>query len=306
MSRLFDAYVMVDYSAAEGKKVGDSSVWIGVVKRDVRFRLSYECFNPETRALALEQLKTLLADLHRRGDRVLLGFDFALGFPRGTVKKLALETTTPWQSMWQFLSKNIVDKPDNSNNRFAVAAKMNRLMTDQAYPFWGCPKSAAQKWLSTLKPESIGDFPEHRLTESYIREKKARIGQKPAQAKSQWQMHGAGVVGGQSMLGITMVQKLLQTLGDKAQVWPFQMGFAALTVDGLAPFSTVLTEIYPSLFEIVPEYNEVKDAAQVRTVAHKMAELDDRGELAALFDAPTLSQDDLLIALQEEGWVLGA
>ena len=131
MKRLFGAYVIVDYSAAEGKKTGESSVWIGVMKRDVRFRLSYEAHNPATRAEALTLLRSILADLHKRGDRILLGMAFALGFPRGTVSRLDLKGT-PWQAMRTFLVQNVVDKADNTNNRFQVAAKMNRLMTDEA------------------------------------------------------------------------------------------------------------------------------------------------------------------------------
>ena len=42
MARLFGAYVVVDWSAAESRKTGEQSLWIGVVKRDVRFRLAYE------------------------------------------------------------------------------------------------------------------------------------------------------------------------------------------------------------------------------------------------------------------------
>ncbi|MBW8735300.1 MAG: cobalamin biosynthesis protein CbiG, partial [Asticcacaulis sp.] len=117
MNRLFGAYVMVDFSAAEGKKTGESSVWIGVMKRDVRFRLSYEAYNPATRGAAMTQLRSLLADLHKRGDRVLIGVNFALGFPRGLNARLGLGG---WSAMWDFLAKNVVDKPDNSNNRFQV------------------------------------------------------------------------------------------------------------------------------------------------------------------------------------------
>ena len=34
MARLFDAYIIVDWSAAEGRKTGEQSVWIGVARRD--------------------------------------------------------------------------------------------------------------------------------------------------------------------------------------------------------------------------------------------------------------------------------
>ena len=300
MARLFGAYIIVDYSAAEGKKTGESSVWIGVMKRDVRFRLSYESHNPSTRAEAQTLLKTLLTDFAKRGDRVFLGVDFSLGFPRGTAATLKL-SGTPWSAMWDFLGKNVVDKPDNSNNRFQVAAKMNRLMTDDAYPFWGCPKSAAQKWLSSLKPASFGDFPEYRLTEDAARKR----GKKTSQAKSLWQMHGAGVVGGQTLLGIAAVKSLMDA-DATAKVWPFQTGFGALDEEALAGVSTVIAEVYPSLYEGDAAAGEVKDATQVRVMAEVLSEMDDKGDMAALFAAPAkLLPAQVTVAEQEEGWILG-
>jgi hypothetical protein len=297
MQRLFGAYVIVDYTAAEGKKTGESSMWIGVMKRDVRFRLSYEAHNPATRAEGLATLRTILADMKKRGDRVLLGVNFALGFPRGTAQRLQLKGT-PWDAMWDFLGKNVVDKPDNTNNRFQVAAKMNRLMTDEAYPFWGCPKNAAQKWLSTLKPASFGDFPELRLTEDATKALK-----KTAHAKSLWQMHGAGVVGGQSMLGIAALKALA---GDDMRVWPLQTGFAALDLEGLQGVSTMIVEVLPAMYEGTAQSGEVKDATAIRLTAAALAEADDKGELAAMFAAPKgLDEAQVEIAATEEGWILG-
>lgn len=297
MQRLFGAYVIVDYTAAEGKKTGESSMWIGVMKRDVRFRLSYEAHNPATRAEGLTLLRTILADLKKRGDRVLLGVNFALGFPRGTADRLQLKGT-PWEAMWDFLAKNVVDKPDNANNRFQVAAKMNRLMTDEAYPFWGCPKNAAQKWLSTLKPDSFGAFPEFRLTEEATKTLK-----KTAHAKSLWQMHGAGVVGGQSMLGITALKSLT---GDDMRVWPLQTGFGALDLEALQGVATVAAEVLPVMYEGAAQSGEVKDATQIRLTAAALAEADDKGDLGAMFAAPK-GLDDAQIenAATEEGWILG-
>ena len=301
MNRLFGAYVIVDYSAAEGKKTGESSVWIGLMKRDVRFRLSYEAYNPATRAEAMTQLRSILTDLHKRGDRILLGVNFALGFPRGTVSRLGLKGT-PWEAMRAFLVSNVVDKADNTNNRFQVAAKMNRLMTDEAWPFWGAPKNASQKWLSTLKPESFGDFPEHRLTEIAAR----KHVKKTAQPKSLWQMHGAGVVGGTAMLGITAIRSLMEQLDGKARLWPFETGFTKLDESALEGVNTVIAEIYPPLYDGAPEAGEVKDAASVRHTAKALAERDDKGELAGLFGAPEgLSDEDLTVAATEEGWILG-
>ena len=296
MKRLFGAYIIVDYSSAEGKKTGESSLWIGVMKRDVRFRLSYEAHNPATRAEGLALLRGLLADLKKRGDRVFLGLDFALAFPRGTAKKLALKGE-PWAGLWEFLAKNIVDKPDNSNNRFQVAAKMNRLMTDEAWPFWGGPKSAAQKWLSTLKPETLGDFPELRLTEEILRKTKKIT------PKSLWQMHGAGVAGGQAMLGIVALQGLLK---DGGKVWPFETGFGALDEDALSDVPVLAAEIHSDLYPGTGASGEVKDATAVRLTAEAIADLDDKGQLGALFAAPKALKDSQApVAENEEGWILG-
>ncbi len=297
MQRLFGAYVIVDYTAAEGKKTGESSMWIGVMKRDVRFRLSYEAHNPATRAEGLSLLRSLLADLKKRGDRVLLGVNFALGFPRGTAERLHLKGT-PWEAMWDFLARNVVDKPDNTNNRFQVAAKMNRLMTDDAYPFWGCPKNAAQKWLSTLKPAEFGDFPELRLTEDATKTLK-----KAAHAKSLWQMHGAGVVGGQSMLGIAALKALI---ADDIRVWPQASGFGALDIEALQGVSTVIAEVLPPMYDGTAHSGEVKDAAMIRLTAEALANADDKGELGAMFAAPKeLNDAQATIAATEEGWILG-
>jgi hypothetical protein len=302
VKRLFDAYVIVDWSAAEGRKTGADSVWIGVMKRDVRFRLTYEAHNPATRSEAEKLLRSILADLRRRGERAFIGFDFCLGFPEGTAARLKLEGE-PWAATWKFLGQNVVDKADNTNNRFAVAAKINRLITDEARPFWGAPARQAQRWLSTTKPAGgYGDIPEFRRTELATR----KLGPK-TMAKSVWQMHGAGAVGGQTLLGIAAVRRLVEELGPSAAVWPFGTGWNALTLADVEPLSAVVAEIYPPLFPTAADPGEVKDAAQVRGVAEALAKLDDTGKLGILFAAPKdVSEADRAVVEREEGWILGA
>lgn len=299
MSRLFGAYVIVDWSAGEGKKTGEQSLWIGVMKRDVRFRLSFEAHNPATRAEALGLIRSILADFRKRGDRVLLGFDFGLGFPRGTAARLGLKGE-PWSALWSFLAKDVVDKADNSNNRFQVAAKMNRLMTDEARPFWGCPAKQAQRWLQPTKAAPSPDIPEFRATELAARAKGPK-----SQAKSVWQMHGAGAVGGQTILGIAAVKKLVDELGESAAVWPYGTGWRALDGADVAPLSTLVVEVYPSLYPLDPEPGEVKDRTQVRVTAERFAKLDDAGKLGALFAPPAgVSDDERAVVEREEGWIL--
>jgi len=300
VARLFDAYVIADWTAAEGKKTGEQSLWIGVMKRDVRFRLAYEAHNPATRAEGEKLLRSILADLRKQGQRVLLGFDFALGLPEGTAARLGLEGE-PWAALWKFMASNVVDKPDNTNNRFAVAAKMNRLMTDEARPFWGAPARFTQRWMASTKPTlGYGDVPEFRRTE------RAAIARKAA-LKPVWQMHGAGVTGGQSLLGMAMAKRLVDDLGASVAVWPFGTGWRALDKADVEPLDVLVVEVLPALFPGKAEPGEVKAQAGVRAAADALARLDDKGELAALFAPPKgTSEADVAVVQREEGWMLGA
>ncbi len=79
MARLFDAYIMVDWSAASKPVTGKNSIWVGILARDARLKLQYQSANIETRLKARAFLEGIIGKLTGRGDRILLGFDFALG-----------------------------------------------------------------------------------------------------------------------------------------------------------------------------------------------------------------------------------
>ena len=303
MTRLFNAYVMVDWSAAAAARTGKDSVWIGVMKRDIRFRPTFEAFNPPTRAAAEKQLAEVMADLRRRSDRSLVGFDFALGYPAGTAEMLKLKKAT-WEAIWAFLAANVVDKADNTNNRFAVASKMNRLMTDQPWPFWGAPPKDAQRWLTSTKPFPPADFPLATLRHADLATQGVVPGK--AGAKSVWQIFGNGTVGSQTLVGVPAVRRFVEAMGGKAQVWPFQTGWKALTPADLHPLEAVVAEVYPALVPAKPEPGEIADRAQVRTLCEHFAKLDEQGRLSDAF-APPKGADAALREMveREEGWILG-
>lgn len=295
MSRLFDAYVMVDWSAASKPTTGSDSIWIGVLKKNVRFQLAFEAHNPATRAEALALIEKTLADLARRNDRVLLGFDFPLGFPNGTAAALKLKGE-PWSAMIDFVASEMRDKPDNTNNRFQVGAKMNRLMTGEAFPFWGCPAKDAQTMLAVKRPRdhTTGDLPEYRLSEQAIK------GPSPI-----WKLYYQGSVGGQALTGLPVVKKLKDKLGDGLKLWPFETGWKSLTPADLEGVAVVAAEIYPTLHAGKPGAGEVKDAVQVRAAAEHFAALDEKGRLGAAF-GPKKGQDVITETVtREEGWILG-
>ena len=301
MARLFNAYVMVDWSAASAPKQGKDSIWIGVIKRDIRFRNTFDAVNPPTREAAMKALRDILADLGRRSEKALIGFDFSLGFPAGTAAMLKVKEPH-WRGMWDFLGANVVDKPNNVNNRFAVAAKMNRLMTGEAKPFWGCPANDAQTWLSPTKPTGSTEG----LPAQFRHAELATQGRGKAGAKAIWQIFGNGTVGSQALVGIPRVRQLRSELVDKAKVWPFETGWRTLTPEDVAPLAALMAEVYPALAEVKAEPGEVPDRAQVRALCEHFAKLDESGKLAAAFGPQTVaSLETAALVETEEGWILG-
>jgi hypothetical protein len=295
MSRLFDNYVMVDWSAAAKPSVGADSIWIGILRRDVRLQLRFEAQNPPTRHAALEAISALLTEFDKRGDRTLIGFDFPFGYPQGTSAALKFDGPA-WQAMHQFLSKEIKDKPDNANNRFQVAARMNRLISGGPFPFWGCPPRDVLTTLDSKKTRSheASDVPEHRLAEQLAKA-----------ASPVWKLFTAGSVGSQALVGIPIVKKLRDMRPD-TRIWPFETGYKPLDREDLNGVKIVMAEIYPSMLKIQAKAGEVKDLTQVRAIGEHFAALDEAGKLSACFGpAKTLTEAQISAVEQEEGWILG-
>ncbi len=299
MARLFDAYVMVDWSASSKPATGPDSVWVGVMKRDVRLRLAFSAANPATRAEAAALLDKQLKEFARRRERVLLGFDFSLGFPRGSAAALKLDPAKagpPWRAMLSFVAGEIRDKPDNTNNRFQVGAKMNRLMTGEAFPFWGCPARDEQSTLKAkrLREHREGDLPEWRYADQAMKG-----------LHSVWKLYYQGSVGGQALTGLPRVKRLKDEFGERLKIWPFETGWAPLAPEALEGVDVVVAEIWPSMFPLKPAAGEVRDAAQVRAAAEHFAQLDEAGRLSAAF-GPKPGAPPAEIVVEEEGWILGA
>ena len=298
MARLFNAYVIVDWSAAAKPNTGADSVWIGVLKRDVRFRLAFEAFNPPTRAEAEKKLVAVLEDLKKRNERCLLGFDFPFGFPRGFAAALNLPGDQPWLAAWNQLDKMVKDKADNTNNRFGVASEINRRLTGGPVPFWGCPP---RDTLTTLQPKRTRDHGPEDLPELRHAEVAAKG------ASSIWKLYYNGSVGGQAILGIPVVRRLRLARGDAMKIYPFETGFDALDEGDLDGVDVVASEVYPSMVKAQAMPGEVKDQAQVRATAEHFARLDEAGKLGALFGHSKTAPEALIAEVQaEEGWILGA
>ncbi len=293
---LFDLYVMVDWSAAATPKLGADSIWVAALRRHRWTVETVLLENLATRRDAAAVLRGFFIGSLARGERVLAGFDFPFGYPAGLARQLGL-AGAPWRAIWDEIARSLVDGPDNANNRFAVAAELNRRLTGEAYPFWSCPAGAAGKFLQPKHHRRHSDdgFPEHRLVDRRMR------GPQPG-----WKLAGTGSAGGQALTGIPVLRTLRDdpALRDRVRVWPFETRLAAPAARRHA--DVVMAEIYPSLVPSPARAGEVKDSAQVRHLAAHFAALDARGELARLLAGdPSLSKTEHRSVEREEGWVLG-
>src|SRR5215831_1180011 len=260
---MFDAIVMVDWSAANAPRTGRDSIWI--CWHD---RAGERIVNPATRHQARAVLADWLRDPMVCGQRVLIGFDFPFGYPAGFAALLGL-SGPPWRAVWEELARLVSDDEHNANNRFDVAAAMNERISGAKFPFWGCPVRPARNCLGPKhhRGHEQNKLAERRLIDEYMRT-----------AQPCWKLLGAGSVGGQVLTGIPVVRALRDDARwrQHARVWPFETG-----LDTPANARLVLAEVYPSLWRHGDE--QPKDKAQVRAVVKFFADRDQADDLARFF-----------------------
>jgi precorrin-8X/cobalt-precorrin-8 methylmutase len=290
----FDRYVIVDWSASGIPRRGRDSIWVaslGAVGDPVTW-------NPATRTAAHAAIRGHLVDAVRRGERVLIGFDFPYAYPRGFARALGL-AGEPWRAVWDELERLIRDDAPrpNASNRFAVASELNQRLIAHAY--WGRPAKQPHQHLSMrrdvvryrLEGEEAG-LAEWRDVERCLHAEKRY-------PQSAWKLLGAGSVGSQALTGIPVVSRLRADpdLRAVSRVWPFEVA-----VPSLAPGAAgiVHAEIWPSQPPTPDLPGRVRDEAQVMALAGRFRDQDRDGTLADLFAAARASD-----ASHEEGWILG-
>jgi precorrin-8X/cobalt-precorrin-8 methylmutase len=294
MARLFDTYVMVDWSAAARPKRGRDSIWYAVVTHAGGAPHLSELENPPTRAQATEALCARLADLLGGGRRVLAGFDFPFGFPAGTAARLGLRGL-PWRNLWQLLDDTLEDDDANRSNRFDVAERLNERLSGEAFPFWGNVREEARPYLRRRgrRPHREDDLAERRLCDAALRS-----------TQPVWKLAGNGAAGSQALTGIPRVWQIRRDprLAFDTHIWPFETGLRADSRSRL-----VLAEIYPSMIAVPPLPICPKDAAQVVAMARHFAALDTTEKLENLFNGGAgLRETNQRSVEREEGWILGA
>ena len=278
---LFSGYVAVDWSASAKPVRGNNSIWVAICMADGKPQLE----NPSTRQEVMARIETLLTTATKEGRRLILGFDFPFGYPEGTVGMLTGQPN--WEAIWELIAGEIQDGPDNRNNRFQAAARLNKQFRGDG-PFWGLPNGHEVQGLMPKKPQDGWG----RNLPPMLRYAEEKVRGAGAQAQEVWKLCYRGSVGSQALTGIARLQELRWGRTD-VQVWPFE-------TLGEGNFH-VLAEIYPSLISHCPNHR-VKDAGQVEAAAVTLRELDRKRQLVQYLRAPGGMPDHVR---HEEGAILG-
>jgi hypothetical protein len=165
---LFDIVVMVDWSSRREPCIGKDSVWIAWGEAAATVHAPV---NPRTRREGMEWLRERLGKWVAQRRRVLVGFDFSLGYPAGFAQlwKARCEPNNRWRETWGRLYS--LAKADergfdlgNAVDKLAIADQLNAEI-QAAHgiaegPFWGRPDwTRSAEVLSQLPAEIAGAPP---------------------------------------------------------------------------------------------------------------------------------------------------
>lgn len=272
-----DRVIVADWSASgqpSPARPTANAIWIG--QADAR---GVETRYFRTRAAAEAHLAQAIAE--NRG-RLLIGFDFPMGYPEGFAARLTGQADA--RSVWGWLARALTDTDLNHNNRFEIAARINAQIggpIGRPGPFWGRPRGLA---LPDLPETKTVDYPALGLAE------RRQVETLVPRAQPVWKLYTTGAAGSQGLLGQTMIHRLASRPG--VAVWPFDPPEAPV----------VLAEVYPSLLAraVAADTAPIKDEAQVRLLARALFALSRAGGLSEMLAtrAGTVTT--------EEGWILGA
>ncbi|MGC8465915.1 MAG: hypothetical protein ACP5O0_08285, partial [Acidimicrobiales bacterium] len=289
-------FIALDFSSRSKPALGRNTIWLGLsssLQPDSSFTANFS-----TRASALNYLLTLFEENELTHQQIHLGVDFGTALPSRITEALcdsgsSSDLHEPWH-LWDQISDLITDHNDNSNNRFEVAAYLNRSIGE--HYFWGLstPKPTLppplQSWILPLSPKRTGD--QLRICE--------RIAQRQARSRisSTAQLYGAGAVGSQTLLGMAFLSKLTRAIDHRFNLWPFHLNGHRITLYEIWPRLLVGPQAANSsmAFSCNDEYQVVISAAWMRmrdglTTAQGKTILERTPEIGA--------------RLRREGWILG-
>ncbi|WP_139839561.1 hypothetical protein [Oceanibacterium hippocampi] len=288
---LFARVIVVDWSAAASPgppRPSPDRCWLAWADAGAGAgaRPAAEYFR--TRAACEARIAELIAGCD---GPVLAGFDFPFGYPDGS-------GLGGGRAAAARLAALIADDPGSgANNRFAVAARLNREIgpSPAPGPFWGVPPARAEDALAPTRPDfAASPFAEKRIAEARLRDRGHPV-------MTTWQLLGRGSVGGQVLMGLPALDRLARhpDFGPRVRYWPFETDWAA-RLDGV-----VLTEIWPSLSSWRALDLQIRDAAQVTAQRDAILGMTAAELVAALARPDWLDARDTARVMAGEGWIFG-
>lgn len=270
---MFDRVIIADWSASGNLspvRPSADAIWLGITDQT----------GTETRYFRGRAVAEgfLAEQISGAKGRLLIGFDFPMGYPAGFAVRLT--GVAQARAVWAWLNDHLTDRADNVNNRFKIAARINAGF-GAVGPFWGRPHSLA---LDALPERKLADYAALGLAE------RRAVEQVVPRAQPVWKLYTTGAAGSQGLVGQAMIHRLAQMPG--VAVWPFDAPDAQV----------VLAEVYPSLLaaKVAADPAPIKDEAQVRLLSQALWRLAQSGGLPPMLATPPAP------VTTEEGWILGA
>lgn len=289
---VFDRVMMVDWSSTAKPTSAfkrEDALWLAEAGRHARLPDHHQ-----TRHALFEDLCARISSALDTGQKTLIGFDFAFGYPAGFAAALGTDRA----GLWAQLDTGFGPDLRNDGAKGAVVSTWcDRLGPSR---FWVVKEGATFPGV----PGSKGRGPEPRFDLNRACETK---GLAATGAQTVFRLTGPGSVGAQSLVGIPYLARLKARFGQALAIWPFDSGW------GVPDAQIVVAEIYPSLLK--PVYRQdaghrapwAFDAMQVDLLAEAFTKADQAGALRGMFDRPTcVTADQARISVTEEGWILGS
>lgn len=295
-------FIAIDWSAKSGlspAKPSKDALW---ASKSVLHEEEPQSTYFRSRAECVQYVKEEIQDAKKSGERVLIGFDFAFGYPSGYAKALGIKGG--WRNFISHLSELIRDE-ENVNNRFEVADQLNARLGKQG-PLWGHPATHSY---SNLGPKK-GVFP-HRARAIDIAEfRTVDLSLRHKGIQPIWKICYTASVGGQTLMGLPYLHFLSadKDIGQHVAIWPFDTHFVDDPFTSHSETVATVVEIWPGIMPIDARHkSSVRDEGQVKTISAFMKKTCLAGRLPDYFNPLGISTAPNLDELMnEEGWIFGA
>ena len=237
---MFDTYLMVDWSAgrpAKSDKPKANAIWWAVQRaRSARTwadrhwsnRINSLVAFERTRSSAIRHVLDFMKNEVDAKRRVLIGLDFAFGYPKGFAEAISTEVDTIGDFLKEkfcLSGRDYIDHDDRaaSDGRFAVARTLNKTLEKTLKgrrvegPFWSVNEGEVHpKKGDPHKQDWPFEFKRLRSTDEHA------PGAQPV-----WKVSGPGSVGSQALLGLPWLDVLRSELRgmcrtnvSRCLVWP--------------------------------------------------------------------------------------